>query len=303
MGPATLCRAIAALSRAVYVSLSGDDRILRLKLDLDEGSLHPDASYTVAGGPGPMAFSPREQMLYVSCRRDTRVNTLRIDSAGDLSLAGELTTSSGACYVATDRTGYYLLLAYYADGKITVHRIGDNGIACGPLVCQLDTGVGAHGCGPRHCFHPRLPVLYVANEQGCSVSVYRINSSTGTLTRWHTVSTLPSGFDGENSCSQIRITPDGNNLFAPNRGHDSIANFMLNPMNGALSLIEIVPTETVPRACQLAPDGSLLLVAGIASGRIAVYRIEWEDRTLKALGMAEVGEMPMWILFRKGGIS
>lgn len=351
MGPATLCRAIAALSRTVYVSLSGEDRIVRLKLDLDEGSLHPDASYPVAGGPAPMTFSPREQMLYVSCRRDTRVSTLRIDIAGDLIPAGELTTSSGACYVATDRTGNYLLSAYYADGKITVHRIGDNGIACGPLVCQLDTGVGAHsietdvsnryafscniaesagsnavhqflfdessgflipntpprligenGCGPRHfCFHPRLPLLYVSNEQGCSVSVYRINSSGGTLTRWHTVSTLPSGFDGENSCSQIRITPDGKNLFAPNRGHDSIANFMLNPMNGALSLIEIVPTEPVPRACQLDPDGRLLLVAGITSGRIAVYRIERGDGTLKALGVYEVGEIPMWILFRKGG--
>ena len=44
-----------------------------------------------------MTFSRGERMLYVSCRRDARVNTLRIDATGDLSPAGELTTPSGAC--------------------------------------------------------------------------------------------------------------------------------------------------------------------------------------------------------------
>jgi 6-phosphogluconolactonase (cycloisomerase 2 family) len=30
--------------------------------------------------------------------------------------------------------------------------------------------------GPRHyCFHPSLDIVYFSNEQGCSVSVYRIS--------------------------------------------------------------------------------------------------------------------------------
>lgn len=300
-----------------------------------------------------MAFSPYKRMLYVSRRRDSIVSTLRINGDGSLSPIGELSTSSGACYLSTDRSGRYLLSAYYAEGGVAVHRIRDDGIAFGPRLCWINTGIGAHsietdalnryvfscniaepegsnaihqflfdersgkltansparligenGCGPRHfCFHPRLSVLYVSNEQGGSVSSYRLNSDTGTLTRWHTVSTLPSDFDGGNTCSQIRITPDGNSLFAPNRGHNSIANFALDPMTGALSLREIVPTEPIPRACQLDPGGRILLVAGIDSGKIAAYRIEREDGRLTALGVSDVGQSPMWILFRQGSTS
>ena len=333
----------------MYVALSGEDRVSRLALDPDDGALRPAGSYALAGGPAPMAFDPAERRVYVSRRRDARISTLTVEPDGSLTPVGELQTPSGACYVSTDRTGRFLLSAYYADGAVAVHAIGDDGVAAGPPLCQHDTGAGAHiletdrtnrwafsctiaepvgsnavhqflfdertgtlrpntpprligenGCGPRHfCFHPRLPLVYVSNEQGGSVTAYRLDTGGGTLTRWHTVSTLPSGYAGENTCSQIRITPDGTGLFAPNRGHDSIANFALDARTGALALREVVPTEPVPRACQLDPAGRLLLAAGQDSGRIAAYRIEPSDGRLTPLAVSEVGESPMWILFRR----
>lgn len=344
------CYPPSAIARTltVYVALSGEDRIVRLALDPAGGALRSAGSYALSGGPAPMAFAPGERFVYVSRRRDECISTLTVEPDGSLTPAGELATPSGACYVSTDRTGRFLLTAYYADGAVAVHAIGGNGVAAGPPLCVIDTGVGAHiletdrtnrwafsctiaepvgsnavhqflfdertgtlrpntpprligadGCGPRHfCFHPRLPLVYVSNEQGGSVTAYRFDAGNGTLTRWHTVSTLPPGYKGENTCSQIRITPDGASLFAPNRGHDSIANFSLDPQTGALSLREIVPTEPVPRACQLDPAGWLLLAAGQDSGRIAAYRIEPADRRLTPLAVSEVGESPMWILFR-----
>lgn len=334
----------------VYVALSGEDHIARLSLNPDGGALRAAGSYPLPGGPAPMAFSPDRRVLYVSRRRDARVSTMRIAPDGSLRHAGELDTRSGACYVATDRTGRFLLSAYYADGAVAVHGIGDDGVAAGPALCRIDTGVGAHvletdatnryafactiakpvgsnavhqflfdqrtgrlrpnapprlpgegGCGPRHlCFHPRLPVMYVSNEQGCSVTAYRLDAGSGVLTRWRTVSTLPPGFDGENTCSQIRITPGGTSLFAPNRGHDSIANFALDPDTGALSLRQIAPTEPEPRACQIDPAGRLLLAAGLSSGTLAVYRIEPQTGRLTPLTVTEVGESPMWISIDEG---
>jgi 6-phosphogluconolactonase len=36
--------------------------------------------------------------------------------------------------------------------------------------------------GPRHyCFHPTLDVVYFSNEQGCSVTAYRLDPAAGTL--------------------------------------------------------------------------------------------------------------------------
>jgi TRAP-type C4-dicarboxylate transport system substrate-binding protein len=54
--------------------------------------------------------------------------------------------------------------------------------------------VPEHPLGPRHfCFHPSKAMLYYSNEQGCSVTAYRFDTSAGTLTAMQTVSTLPNG--------------------------------------------------------------------------------------------------------------
>jgi 6-phosphogluconolactonase len=103
--------------------------------------------------------------------------------------------------------------------------------------------------GPRHfCFHPSKDLLYCSNEQGCSVTAYRFNTSTGTLTALQTVSTLPDGYTGQNSCSQIQIGPSGKFLYAPNRGHNSIAGFAVDAATGLLTPIGQVPAS---RCCAL----------------------------------------------------
>ena len=51
--------------------------------------------------------------------------------------------------------------------------------------------------GPRHyCFHPTKDLVYFSNEQGCSVTAYRLDTATGTLTALQTVSTLPEASPG-----------------------------------------------------------------------------------------------------------
>ena len=72
--------------------------------------------------------------------------------------------------------------------------------------------------GPRHfIFHPYLPVMYTANEQGNSVSAYRMEPTTGLLTHLSTVPTVPDDFEQVSHCAEIKMTPDGRWLLAPNR--------------------------------------------------------------------------------------
>ena len=150
--------------------------------------------------------------------------------------------------------------------------------------------------GPRHfCFHPDKPIVYFSNEQGCSVGTYGLDLETGTLSHIRTVTTLPEGWDGENKCSQIRITPNGRYLYAPNRGHDSIAIFAGEPESGELSPIGCAAAERIPRAFQIDPDGRFLLSAGHQSGRLAVYRIEDESGQLERIATYPLGTLPMWI--------
>jgi len=150
--------------------------------------------------------------------------------------------------------------------------------------------------GPRHfCFHPDRDIVYVSNEQGGSVSLYDFDAGAGTLSPRQTVSTLPDDWSGDNMCSQIQITPDGRHLYAPNRGHDSIAQFSVDPDDGSLTVLGQVPAEPVPRAFAIDPAGRFLISAGLRSGRLATYRIDGASGHLERIATDDVGKAPMWV--------
>ena len=154
--------------------------------------------------------------------------------------------------------------------------------------------------GPRHfCFHPNKDILYFSDEQGCSVTAYNFDAEAGTLSAFQTISTLPEGFAERNSCSQIQIAPSGEFLYAPNRGHNSIACFSVDADSGALTAIGHADSEAVPRAFSVDPSGRFLYAAGLETGRLAAYRIE-EDGMLARFATYDVGEKPMWVLIMEG---
>ena len=114
--------------------------------------------------------------------------------------------------------------------------------------------------GPRHyCFHPTQDIVYFSNEQGCSVTGYRLDTSTGTLSAFQTITTLPEGYTGRNTCSQIQISSSGKFMYVPNRGHNSIAGFSIDASTGKLTAIGQVSTEAVPTAFSLEPEGKFPL--------------------------------------------
>jgi 6-phosphogluconolactonase len=330
----------------LYVSVQGEDKILRFAMDPETGDLDRQEDMAVPGGPAPLTVDPARQYLYVGRRGAREISSYRIDQGtGALSLIGSVALPTDPCYLTTDRQGKFLLSAYYEGRGVAVHPIGGDGAASGPPIEWLETARGAHSIqtdpsnrfafvphiagrgpneiwqfrfdartgqltpnsppkvrpegevGPRHfCFHPSKDILYFSNEQGCSVTAYRFDASAGTLSALQTVSTLPAGYDGRNSCSKIQITPSGRFLYAPNRGHNSIACFAVDASTGLLTPMAHAPSETIPRAFSLDPGGKFLFAAGLESGRLAAYRIDVDSGMLQPLKIYSVGARPMWVL-------
>ncbi len=330
----------------VYVSLQGDDKILRFATDPATGELDPLGEVPVPGGPAPMVVDPAQRYLHVARRGECKISSFRIDQrTGDLSLIGTVPLPTDPCYLGIDRKGRFLLSAYYEGRGVAVHPIGDDGAVADPPIERRDTARGAHcfqtdpsnrfafvphiagrgpnaiwqfrfdeetghltpnspakvvpdePVGPRHyCFHPFRGVVYFSNEQGCSVTAYRFDPSTGTLSAMQTVSTLPSGYDGKNSCAQIRMHPSGRFLYAPNRGHNSIACFAVDASTGLLTPTGHAAAEPVPRAFNLDADGNFLYAAGLESGRLTAFRIAGDTGRLEALKTYPLGTRPMWVL-------
>ena len=152
--------------------------------------------------------------------------------------------------------------------------------------------------GPRHfAFHPTRDLLYSINENGSTISAYRFDPESGTLSSFQVISTLPEGFDrADNTTAEIKIAPNGRFLYGSNRGHDSLALFAIGN-DGRLTAKGHYPTEATPRFFELDPSGRFTYAVGQGSGRLASYRIDAVTGALTPLEQHEVGESPLWITF------
>jgi 6-phosphogluconolactonase len=236
----------------------------------------------------------------------------RLDADGAVGAASQewIATDTGAHAIATDPSNSFAFVPH-------ISRVQDNVLEPpknipGPNVImqfRFDAKAGQLSpntpprveqpelTGPRHyCFHPSLDIVYFSNEQGCSVSAYRLDRTTGTLSQVQTISTLPAGFTARNTCSQIHLTPSAKFLFVGNRGHNSIAGFAVDAATGLLAAAGHVETEAVPSAFCVDPTGSFVFAAGTATGGLATYRVNGDTGALTPLGSHVVGGRPAAVL-------
>jgi Lactonase, 7-bladed beta-propeller len=68
--------------------------------------------------------------------------------------------------------------------------IWQRGANFGPICARIPKFARTIPRGYIH--HPSLDVVYFSNEQGCSVTAYRIDGANGTLSSVQTTSTLPA---------------------------------------------------------------------------------------------------------------
>jgi len=313
-GPSGL--AISPDRRTLYVGHRTVPAISSFRIDQRTGAL--TLLGTVSQQHAPTFMAPDRTGTHLLCAYyqggGAAVHRLGADGAVGAPSLAWLATATGAHAIATDRSNRFAFVPHIA-------RLNDNVLEPpknnpGPNVIfqfKYDAQPGSlapnsplrveqtETLGPRHyCFHPSLDLVYFSNEQGCSVSAYRLDNATGTLSAVQTITTLPAGFTARNTCSQIHLTPSGRLLYVGNRGHNSIAGFAVDA-SGRLTPAGQASTEPVPSAFCLDPAGHFVFAAGSASGRLASYRINEETGALTPLTTYAVGQRPQAVLATRLG--
>jgi 6-phosphogluconolactonase len=183
--------------------------------------------------------------------------------------------------VAFDASGDHVLVPNKGNDEVAQLLLGDDGTLTPNTPPNVAT---ANGAGPRHVvIHPNGKLAFVINELDDSMTPYQLSTS-GVLTAGTPVSTLPSGFSGQNSGAHVELTPDGRFVYGSNRGHDSLAVFAADQTSGALTLVEHEPSGgSTPRDFDVEPFGDFLVVANQNSSNVAAFRIE-ADGKLSPLG-------------------
>lgn len=158
--------------------------------------------------------------------------------------------------------------------KILIYRFDSSSGSLKPN--DPPAAVVAPGSGPRHlAFHPTGKFAFVNNELTSTVTSFLYDSHSGAMKEILTLSTLPSGFAGDNSTAETVVHPSGRYAYVSNRGHDSIAAFQIDSANGKLVALGQTPTGgKTPRNFNIDPTGTFLLAANQSTNDITTFRID-----------------------------
>lgn len=158
------------------------------------------------------------------------------------------------------------------------------------------------GAGPRHfAFHPNGRFGYACNELDLTVTGFAFDPAAGTLTEFQTLSTLPTAVTDHTGLSTAEIVahPSGKFLYVSNRGHHSIAMFLIDEPTGKLTFLGTEPIRgKTPRNFALDPTGKFLLAAGMDSNTVTVFAIDQATGRLGFTGQSIDVPMPVCIRFR-----
>jgi 6-phosphogluconolactonase len=179
----------------------------------------------------------------------------------------------------------YLLEANLGTDQEHVYRFNPSQSI--PLTESLDSVVSLKpGTGPRHIvFHPTKPYLYIIGELTGTVDAFHYDSSTGKLTHFQRIRTTPDHFTGDPGSADIHIRPDGNFLYASNRGTaNSMAVFAIRKDGRLVSRQFISVNGKHPRNFVIDPTSHFLLVANRDTDNIVIFSINPVTGLLKATG-------------------
>ena len=171
--------------------------------------------------------------------------------------------------ILPDPSGQYVIGADAGRDQIFVWKLDAN---TGKLT-EASVTKSLAGAAPRHfAFSPDGKTLYQQQEQDSRLQVYGF--AGGKLTaKGASISTLPAGFEGSNTTSELLIDKAGKYLYGANRNHDSIATMAVGA-NGSVKLMANTHTEgTIPRSLTIDPTGKFLYSLNQSASNVTTFRL------------------------------
>jgi 6-phosphogluconolactonase len=242
---------------------------------------------SMGDAPCHISVSNNEKFVLVANYLGGNVSVYLVESGGKLGSYVELVQHAGsgpnkarqesphAHSISLDHRNRFAVAADLGIDKVLIYKFDakTGKLTSNPAQPFFQTKGGS---GPRHfAFHQNGRSAFVINELASSITAFSFDENMGALTELQTISTLPEGYSGSNTCADIRISPNGRFLYGSNRGHDSLASYQIDTRSGRLGFIEHTSTGgKTPRNFTIAPNGKFLLAANQNSDSIVVFKID-----------------------------
>lgn len=192
-------------------------------------------------------------------------------------------TSPHAHYINATIDNKFVLAADLGTDKVMIYQ----GLKQGKLAPYqkqpyLDLPPGS---GPRHLeFHPNNHWIYVLNELNSTLAAVKYRK--GKFEILGVVSTLPDDFQGDSKTAAIRVHPNGNLIYASNRGSNSISVFELDK-NGMVKMVQNFSDQLGwVRDFNITPSGKFIIAGNAKTNAVVLLKLApsgWIERFISSI--------------------
>ncbi len=281
--------------RRLYACDEAKDQVRAFTFDPKLGQLTDLGTPVASGGGGPthVGLDPSGKWLFAANYGGGTASVFPIGSNGALAAASDTQAPGAMAHMAiANPSGGYVFVPALGANLVAQYKLDPN---TGKLSANGTASPPANA-GPRHlAFRPDEKFAYGINEKASTMTTYAFDAKTGKLTPQATVTTLPNGFSGQNTCAEVVVHPSGAFVYGSNRGDDSIVTFASNPGTGALTLVGHTKTGgKTPRSFALDPAAKLLFAANQGSGTVSAFTLGGDGKPV-ASGAPQAVASPTFV--------
>jgi len=260
---------------AYKIAADGSLTLLNAEVIPDGGavhiSVHPSGNFllTAQYGGGSVALFP--------LAKDGRLLPCQqvIEHEGGSGVVANRQKSPHPHWVGFSPDGRFAFVSDLGLDQIVIYQIQSDQAS----IKQVGHADSIPGGGPRHMkFSVDGKYIFLVNELSLSVSTFAYDAETGKAQLLSTTPTLSDAMkakESSNSGSEIVVHPNGQFVYAANRGHDSVTAFLIDPETGHLYVTDIEPIRGAwPRNINMDTSGRWLLAAGQHSNTVTVLEID-----------------------------
>ena len=278
----------------VYVANADSREIIVLSMHAQTGALAPVECVPVAGTVMPLAIAPSQRFLYASLRSEPfSVATFAIDrTSGRLVYLSSTRLPDQMCYIATDKTGRFLLSASYQGSLIAIHAIGADGRVQPEPIETLPTRPNAHAI----MTDPFNRFLFASCLGGDIVMQQRFDAATGRI-----AANSPAEIGTARGAGPRHFVfhPNCRWLYLLNELDATVNAYAFDGASGLLNPLQTVSamppgSQAKPSAADIhiTPNGHLLYASERTTSTLAAFRIDAQTGRLSSLGHTPTETQP-----------
>ncbi len=277
----------------LYLSVSDRQTILHYTGNRENGSLTLTDSAAVDGTCGSLTVSPDKQWLYASVRSRESIASFSIEKqTGTLKPVSEIKAAGNPVYLSCDKSGRYLLSAYYSDNRVAVYQIKAGGDLMPEALQILEVPEKPHYINTdrsgRYVFVPVLGADMILQ--------YIPDPATGTLSPNDPPMVKTAEGAGPRHLAFHPFLPY---CYGVNELNSTVSVYALDEEKGTLK--EITTRSNLPDDFQgsntcadvhVSPDGKHLYTSNRGHNSIAAYSIDAGNGTLTPIAYAPTEKTP-----------